>query len=126
MQGDPCTHRNLNLRTAFTPTRPLSIANALDDSSYEEAPNAARYAAGVLLDDHNENGPLIQATLVGDGSPNKSQSPDFCVCQTVAKSEGAPLWPMVAEIGLNQQLHAGARADSAKHLWPNGGYLAWV
>ncbi len=33
---------------------------------------------------------------------------------------------MVAEVELNQRLLAGARADSAKHLWPNGGYLAWV
>ncbi len=71
MQVDPCTHRNSNLQIAFTPRRPLSIANALDDSSYEEAPNVARYAAGVLLDDHVENGPLNQATPVGDGSPNK-------------------------------------------------------
>jgi len=31
----------------------------------------ARYAAGVLIDDQDENGPLIQATLVGDGSPNR-------------------------------------------------------
>ena len=77
MQVDPCTHRNSNLQTAFTPKRPLSIANALDDSSYEEAPTVARYAAGVLLDDHVENGPLIQATLVCDGSPNKCQSLDF-------------------------------------------------
>ncbi|KAL0056390.1 hypothetical protein WJX82_010815 [Trebouxia sp. C0006] len=74
---DPCTHRNSNLQTAFTPKRPLSIANALDDSSYEEAPTVARYAAGVLLDDHVENGPLIQSTLVCDGSPNNCQSLDF-------------------------------------------------
>ena len=77
MQVDPCTHRNSNLQTAFTPKRPLSIAKALDDSSYEEAPTVARYAAGVLLDDHVENGPLIQSTLVCDGSPNNCQSLDF-------------------------------------------------
>ena len=71
IQVDPCNHRNSNLQTAFNPRRPLSIANALDDSSYEEAPSVARYAAGLLLDGHVENGPLIQATPVGDGSPNK-------------------------------------------------------
>ncbi len=33
---------------------------------------------------------------------------------------------MLAEAELNQRLLAGARADSAKHLRPNSGYLAWV
>jgi hypothetical protein len=71
MQVDPCTHGDSKPQTAFTSRRNVSIANALDDSFYEEAPDMARYAAGVLIDDQDENGPLIQATLVGDGSPNR-------------------------------------------------------
>jgi len=79
MQVNPCTHRNSKLQAALTTRRTASIANALDDSFYKEAPEVAHYAAGVLID-QDEYRPLIQATLVGDVSRNRSKSPDCFVC----------------------------------------------
>ncbi len=66
MQVNPGTRRQSKHQSALTTRRSPSIANALDDSFYEEAPRMAHYAAGVLIEDQDENRPLIQATMVGD------------------------------------------------------------
>ncbi|KAL0040792.1 hypothetical protein WJX79_005581 [Trebouxia sp. C0005] len=57
----PGTHRKSKHRPALIRRTP-SIVNALDDF-YEEAPEMAHYAAGVLIDDQDKNRPLIQATV---------------------------------------------------------------
>ncbi|DBB03969.1 hypothetical protein WJX77_003367 [Trebouxia sp. C0004] len=60
---NPGTHWNSKHQSATTIRRAASIANALDDSFYEEALNMAHYATGVLIDHQLENRPLTQATL---------------------------------------------------------------
>ena len=80
MQVNPGTHRKSKHHSALTTRRTASLANALDDSFYEESPEMAHYAAGVLIDDQDETRPLIQATPVGDLSRNRSQSSDCFVC----------------------------------------------
>lgn len=78
MQVKPGTHRKSKHRPALIRRTP-SIVNALDDF-YEEAPEMAHYAAGVLIDDQDKNRPLIQATVVSGVSRNRLKSPDCFVC----------------------------------------------
>ncbi len=59
------TRRKSKHQSALTTRRSPSFASALDDSFCEEASRMAHYAAGLPIDDQDENLPLIQATMVG-------------------------------------------------------------